>query len=246
MSQFKYLGITFTTRLSASHHIDHIISKCESKIGILFSYLPLKQIPISIAINVFNTYVLPILTYGSSVWFPWCADSYIKKINAVYTKFLKRCCCLPFSTNNAITHYITNSSPICIALNNSNFNGFYSTYFPAELTGTKLKPPNENSINYSPIAEIPSFFWSAPIISLPNMPVLRRAVLYDALDIHHFHYCKTRKFHLSPEEDCICQFCNQTINYYYHYRQCPRTKNLSSCARLKLSMLSKSQNANQL
>ena len=67
-NSFTYLGIVFTTRLSSSKHVDYIVSKCNSRIGYLFSTLCLQDIPLGVALDVFKTYILPIITYGLPIW----------------------------------------------------------------------------------------------------------------------------------------------------------------------------------
>jgi len=89
-NEFTYLGVVFTTRLSSTKHIDHIVSKCNAKIGFLFSKLPLKEIPLSVAIDIFNVYVRPIATYCLPIWLSSMCAQAEQKLNSVFTKFLKR------------------------------------------------------------------------------------------------------------------------------------------------------------
>jgi hypothetical protein len=89
-NHFTYLGVVFTTRLAAGKHIDHIVSKCNGAVGVLFSRIPVKSIPLSVALNLFNTYILPIITYALPVWFPKTNDEGRKRLNAIFTKFMKR------------------------------------------------------------------------------------------------------------------------------------------------------------
>ena len=88
--EFVYLGVVLTTQLSATQHVLHIISKCNQRIGMLFSKLPMKSIPLPVALSVFAMYILPILTYALPVWFPKVTEESKKRLNSVFTKFLKR------------------------------------------------------------------------------------------------------------------------------------------------------------
>ena len=97
-NNFTYLGIVFTSRLSSAKHVKYIISKCNSRIGYLFSKLPLKDIPIHVALLIFNTYILPIITYGLPIWFPELKESSKCQLNSVYTKFIKRYLGIPNSS----------------------------------------------------------------------------------------------------------------------------------------------------
>lgn len=237
VNQFTYLGIVFTTRLSSSKHVLHIISKCQAKIGLLYSQLPLQKIPISVCVDVFNTYILPVMSYGLACWFPNITNTSCSKLNAVFTKYLKLCLGLPYNTNNAITYLLTNQLPVCETLKSLWRKSFYKLVFPEVLSGLYLNPPVDNPEEgtYSPVEHIPSYFWLSPVIDgpLPNLPEPRRALLYDLIDIHHSHLCTREDFHLLPEDSCLCKFCRQSANYSYHYRDCPMLKCLSPCGRYR-------------
>ena len=240
VNSFTYLGIVFTTRLSSTKHVDHIISKCQAKIGLLHSQLPLKNIPLSVCIDVFNTYILPVITYALPVWFPNVIESSCNKLNAVFTKFLKLCLGLPYNTNNAITYYLTNQTPVCETLKIKYEKAFYKVKFPEVLSGLQLTPPTDYSKDdlFSPLPSIPSYFWlSQPIVGhLPHLHEPRRALLYDSIDIHHFHLCTRDDFHLAPEETCVCRLCLQCADHWFHYRECPHLKHLSPCARYRKAL----------
>ena len=233
-NQFTYLGIVFTTRLSAAKHVNHIISKCNAKIGILFSRFPMKSIPLCAALDVFDIYVLPVVTYALPIWFQNITESLKCQLNSLYTKFLKRYLGLPYSSNNAIIHYMSQTSPLIYKLNARVLNAFHKITFPVALSGLKLTPPTEYTSIYNPIPDIPSYFWASTVIhdKLPILPEPRRALLYDTIDLHHFNLCSTRKFHTSSEENCICKLCHHTLEWY-HYRECPELSQLTPCSRLK-------------
>ena len=236
VNAFTYLGIVFTMRLSNSKHVKYILSKCRLKIGLLFSKLCLKNIPLSIAINVFNVYVLPIVTYGLPVWYPDISETSKNSINSMLTKFLKRYLGIPYSSNNAITHFITESNPLTVSLDALVLKATLNVTFPIELNGFRLPLPEEQFNEYNPIPSIPSTFWSSPPISkLPFTAEPRRALLYCAMDLIHCHVCKKKEFHLKPDEECICRFCNNSAPAY-HFRECYRLKRLTPCSLLKITI----------
>jgi hypothetical protein len=96
-NSFTYLGVVFTTRLAASKHVEHVISKCNAKVGYLFAKLPMKNIPLSVALDVFNIFVMPAITYALPIWYPDVTDSSKSQLNSLFTKFLKRHLGLPLS-----------------------------------------------------------------------------------------------------------------------------------------------------
>ena len=240
---FTYLGVVFTTRLSVTKHVDHIISKCNSKIGFLFGKLPIKDMPLNVVIDLFNTYVLPITTYALPIWYPNISAGSVKKIDSLYTKFLKRYLGLPYSTNNSIVHFLTHTSPLHTVLNCRCQSSALRITYPLTLNGFRVNIPIDDFVPYNPIPSIPPYFWlSQPLYrQLPIRQEPRRALLYDVIDLIHCHLCKTSCFHLEPvEETCLCRFCD-SIATHYHHRECPHLKNLSPSALLKKAFISKPQ-----
>ena len=242
-NNFTYLGVVFTTRLSASKHVEYIVSKCNSKIGFLFSKLPIKEIPINVALELFNVYILPIITYALPIWFPSIAEGSKKKINSMLTKFIKRFLGLPYSANNAFVHYLTSTIPLSLYLSTKLENATLNIKYPSLLNGFQVEIPSLHDYTYNPIPSIPTFLWLSPPLTkpLPARPEPRRALLYDVMDLVHSHICKTNAFHLEPDEDtCVCRFCNDRA-HHYHHKECPHLKYLSPCALLQKVFVVKEQ-----
>ena len=235
VNHFTYLGVVLTTRLSARRHIEHILSKCNARIGVLFTKLPVKSIPLQVAIQLFNIYVFPIVSYALSVWLPLATASQMRPLNAVFTKFLKRYLGIPYSTNNSLVYFVTETAPLSQQLNDRCYNQFLKIRYPTSMNGVRLTPPTEDRFKYSLIEEIPSYFWLTPVLKhsdLPLNPTSRRAILYEILDLYHPHLCVEDSFHKSPTEACLCRLCEMPADRF-HFRDCPATKHLSPCAKLK-------------
>ena len=162
--------------------------------------------------------------------------SAMKQPNSLFTKFLKRYLGLPYSANNAITHFLTGTIPLSDTLKSKALKAALRISYPSEINGASiaLPIPKEDLDIYSPYPQIPPYFWTSPVVNnLPHLSEPRRALLYEALDITHFHICKTKKFHLEPEEDtCICRFCDASAPHYHH-RECPQLRNLSPSALMR-------------
>ena len=232
-NQFTYLGVVFTTQLSSTAHVQHVLSKCNQRIGYLFCRLPLKKIPLPVVLHVFATYILPILTYAAPLWFPKCTKESKRKINSLFTKFLKRYLGLPYGTYNAIVHYITNTSPICQDLAKMVKPAFYKVCFPQCLGGVRFPPPEIEGSDYKVIEEIPTYFWLSTVLnSLPLNPESRRALLYDTIDLHHCKICVDGSKHPHPTMWCLCKLCGSEVKRF-HYRDCPELKSLTPCARMR-------------
>ena len=234
-NSFTYLGIVFTTRLSWTKHVDSIISKCQSKIGVLYSKLRLKEMPISVLFDAFNTYILPVITYGIPIWLPNLCKSAEKKLNSLYTKYLKRYLGVPYSLYNSIVHFLTSSCPLTEILKSKLLKSALKINYPRVFEGTVIDLPDDYLSNYNPVSKIPSWFWmSVPIHDhLPINPDARRALLYSVLDLVHPHICKRSDFHIHPDENyCRCSYCSEPADRF-HARNCLLLSRLSPSALLR-------------
>ena len=235
VNTFTYLGVVFSTRLSAHKHVLHIISKCNSRVGLLFSRLPLKELPLTTVLHVFNIYILPILTYCSTVWLPWLkSKADINRMNASFTKFLKRYLGVPYRTHNSIVHFITNTIPLNKTLKEKAQNLFLKVQFPRSLEGVQFTPPVMTD-EYQAFKELPSTFWASEVLSgeLPRGQESRRALMYDLIDLYHTHICIFEDMVGHPQGLCICKLCDNLIEGRYHYRTCPILSHLTPCARMR-------------
>ena len=235
-NNFTYLGVTFTTRLAAYKHVERVVSKCNSRVAMLFSKLPLNSIPIHVAITVFNMYVRSILTYCLPIWFRSIDQNSINKINALYTKFLKRCLGVPKSACNAKIHYILQTEPLCNYLHEQAQKMFYKIPFPTSLNGVQFHPPHPHWIMpYRRVQEVPTYFWISEQLSgpLPTNAVARRALMYEILDLYHHHVCRDADTHHGPLEDCRCKLCGRAVGRY-HFRDCTILFDLPPIAKLRL------------
>ena len=90
VNKFKYLGFPFSCQLSFSTHLQNLNSKARSRIGLLFSRLPINRLPLALALKIFDIYVLSIYRYGLPMWINSCSITAMKELDSVYLKYLKR------------------------------------------------------------------------------------------------------------------------------------------------------------
>jgi len=223
VNTFSYLGFTFSVQLSFSEHARMINAKARSKCGLLFSRLPLQQLPLNMVLELFDVFILPVYTYGLSLWIINCAESALQSINSTYTKFLKRYLQIPNFSNNAIVHFLSSTTPLSDKLRNMAPNITGSLSFPHCLHGYKISfldispSPSPTDI----YKDIPSTFWlSRTFFSLPVCQKSRRRLCRELLDLDHFQICQTTTFHPSPTLSCICTLCGNHA-HTYHARFCP-------------------------
>ena len=117
---------------------------------------------------------------------------------------------------------------------------FLKIPYPITLNGIQFNAPDPNLIRpYKAMEEIPSYFWISEIIRgpLPNNPATRRALLYDILDLYHYHLCNdVENKHNSPSENCRCNLCGARLGRY-HFRECIILFDLTPCEKFRFLKL---------
>ena len=221
----QYLGFNFSSQLRFSAHVDNLCSKANSRIGYLFSKLPLSRLPIPIIKLVFHTYILPIFRYGLCLYFPFCSDRALSKIDAVYSKFLKRYLRVPKHSNNELVYLIAESEPLIHTLKNELQKSFLSLSFPSHLTGFRpaLAEFIPDSISsYQASDHVPQYYQLDLIPHhIPTDPSHRHKLLKLCFDSMHYHLCSDTNFHKVSDicSTCICKFCGLHC-HLYHYQSC--------------------------
>ena len=90
VNSFRYLGVIFTSQLKYYEHVDRIVIKAKSKIGMIFAKTPVKEVGLDLALQLFDCYVKPIFEYCAIVWTSDFRKSYDQKINESLLLFLKK------------------------------------------------------------------------------------------------------------------------------------------------------------
>ena len=80
VSSYRYLGVTITSNLSWSLHINQTCCKAKRMMGFLYRHF--RQAAPSCLTRLYKSIILPILGYGASIWDPYHA-TYISKLDRV-------------------------------------------------------------------------------------------------------------------------------------------------------------------
>ena len=62
----KYLGVYIEADLSWKHHIEHISGKISKRVGVIAKLRHF--VPLQTVLSIFQTLILPYLTYGICAW----------------------------------------------------------------------------------------------------------------------------------------------------------------------------------
>ena len=160
VNSFTYLGFTFTTQLKFTDHLQKITTKAASKCGILFSKIKTRDVPLSVMLDLFTCYVLPVYQYGLALHIGKYSENAMNAANAVFSKFLKRYLGIPYWSNNSITYFITGTQPLMTTLQQLGQKSINALKFPHVLHGHKLSLVRNinTSVRYDPIQFIPNTF----------------------------------------------------------------------------------------
>ena len=134
-SSVKYLGYKFTSQLKFTTHAEALCHKASARMGFLFAKLHLASLPLPLVLQVFNTYILPIFQHGLCIWLPSISTGAQSRINAVFTKFLKRYLRGPKTASNGLTHFITQTQPLTLTLQNLLPQSYQSLILPSLFNG---------------------------------------------------------------------------------------------------------------
>ena len=134
---------------------------------------------------------------------------------------MKRYLGVPNHCRNSIVHHITETKPLFLTLKDTALKNLESLSFPEELSGHKLSFVNDIhqfETNYSPLKEIPSYYWRSRVIqNLPINPKMRKSICSEVFDLDHLTYCINKTFHSEFKEGCLCVVCLKPICAYHKY-----------------------------
>ena len=226
VNNFNYLGFGFSTQLSFSEHVKTINSKARAKCGLLFTRLPIIDLPLSTVLDLFSIFILPTYLYGLPLWYSNCSASSLQMVDATFTKYLKRYLHIPSHSNNASVHFLTSTIPLSKTLARSVPNAIGSLSFPPILHGHRLSFfPTAPSPDYKEdvaeiIEKIPTEFWLSRMPhNIPQNHLPRKHLMREILDSNHLQICQTKTFHPKPLPSCVCIHCGG-VAHVYHNRFC--------------------------
>ena len=105
-------GPSEVTTVLCNKHIESLIKRAKSKIGVLFARTPVNEVDLDLAMKLFQCYVQPIFEFNMIIWTTNYAESMDDKINVVLMGFLKRYCHIHPKTRNALVYHLTETRPL--------------------------------------------------------------------------------------------------------------------------------------
>lgn len=224
VSEFRYLGTIFTPQLTYSKHVENLIVKAKSKIGVIFARTPIKDVDIELAMKLFECYVQPIFEFNMIIWTSNYAKSLDERINVVLMSLLKRYCQFHPKTRNSLLYFITGTKPLSQTLHERAITQKDQLTQLNEGLGLDLDdlliikerqrtPPEA----YEIIKQIPSEFWwqNIKFVKLPANSINRRKLSVKLVDGEHRTNCIRTHFHLESDITCIFKMCGHQLVWYH-------------------------------
>ena len=227
-------------QLSFTEHLNAQIAKANAKIGFLYSRLKLCEISMELCLQIFTTYIQPIVEYGLGVWWRETSKNAIKSLNATFSKYLKRRLGANRSANSAFVHYLTNTKPLEVKFDETRFEKAWNNLQLPHLKGLVFPKPENGGQRWKAVEKVPSYMWSNEVAHLPKSYQHRRKVANMQLGWGHFDLCANQTFHrpyLLENQDltwdftgtkakevityCICVGCGEKMQWNHH-RYCAR------------------------
>ena len=223
VNEFVYLGVTLTTQLAYSKHLERINAKARSKIGLIFAKTPVVNTDVKLAEDLFNVYIKPLYDYCSGIWTTNVNKAATDNMDRVYLKYWKRYLGVPKSSSTDITYLASGKVPFSQKIFEDPTKPLQSINLSIPLPGHQLrliknKPKTPEEYKFE--KEVPGKFWEILYAqhSLPTNYYLRKKFTNNLFDIDHKKYCDRPKseFHNEADPDkCKCKDCKQPMHWYH-------------------------------
>ena len=117
VKSFTYLGFTICAKnCSFQKTMDDLSLKANRAVFAIKSKIKLSQLPMKLAIKIFNTQIVPILLYGSEVWGPYMNFDYTSwdqsRTERIQTQFIKQVLGCNFQTSNNMARADSGCRPL--------------------------------------------------------------------------------------------------------------------------------------
>ena len=223
VSEFVYLGVTFTPQLAFSKHLEKLNARARAKIGHIFATTPIQNVSSNLAEELFKVYIQPIYEYCSAIWTSKVCKSALDNMDRVYLKFWKRYLQIPKSSSTDLTYLIAGTYPFSERIFQNPTKSLQTINLSIKLPGHQLnlvkncpKPMEEYVFN----KEVHPKFWEIlhSQYRLPSDEDLRRRFTSKIFDLKHKYQCNRLKsdFHnLADPMKCKCKMCEQPMDWYH-------------------------------
>jgi hypothetical protein len=209
VTEFIYLGVKFqASGISFSKHIDKRVKAS------IFASSKLNSLPktsVETALKIFDLAISPVASYGIEAVWPHLTMADLHHLETAKTRFLKKALNLSKFTKSRYVYELADTG-----------------LFVEDLR-LKFNLPETESYNkfltnksYSS-TDIDDKFYDTP--ALVNQDWKKSCFedrhLFTRYACHGFHYvlCRTKSYHASASETCVCDKCNQQMDLY-HFLDC--------------------------
>jgi hypothetical protein len=215
VTDFCYLGVIFQP--SGNSFARHIEKRCRAALLSTCSIVGLNRLSIETAGKLFHLKVAPIASYAIEVIWPYLTLSDLQNLERVKTRYFKRVLCLSKYNKSRYVYHL-------IAKNEKLFVTELKEKFQLSETEAYSKFCESNSKNNKIICD--EFYQTETMLKdnwrkalFPDRNVFTRFACHG----YHYIFCKNKKYHFEPLDECICKFCEQKCEKY-HIKTCTRRK----------------------
>jgi hypothetical protein len=215
VNSFQYLGVTLTPSLASfNHHIQDRAAKATAR-GFMVEE-PYK-LSLQCALNIYDTYIEPVMSYGADIAWDSLPSSQIKVFDTVKASFMKRVLGLPLKTRNREVFIMCG----CLT-------GAESVKKRLKLNDTENYEKYTEEL-YMKSTEIDLVFYQTRVFSSDTWkaPMQEERHVLTRLAAHGYHHliCINQRFHRAGS-DCTCKLCGLACGQYH----------VMSCSENTLSM----------
>ena len=223
LSQFDYLGVTLTTQLAYSKHLEKINARARAKVGHIFATTSVGNVSAKLAMELFDVYIKPMYDYCAAIWTTKVCKSALDNMDRVYLKYWKRYLQVRRSSSANITYLVTGTYPLSERILENPTKALESINLSINLEGHQLQLIKNKPVQpekYIFQKEVPEKVWEILQAQkcLPSNPELRKKFTSKLFDLQHIYQCKRLKkdFHKNADPlKCKCVNCNEPMDWYH-------------------------------
>lgn len=236
VNSFKYLGLTLQTT-TRSYRL-HIRSRAAAATKAIWDIKTISRISLKTAMALFNAKIAPIATYGIELIWEKLSLQDLMTLEAVKSRFLKATLGVSRYTRSRLAYELAREPFFIEDLRMK----LPSTDSSNKLLQEREKKRREIWMEFYATTAMTNRSWTEANQDLRH--------LVNSMAVHGYHHkiCKNKCFH-DPEENCVCEMCEQPCDRYHITtckkrvkplaelcKQCEQSKRKVKCAASAITM----------
>jgi Reverse transcriptase (RNA-dependent DNA polymerase) len=211
VTDFIYLGVKF--QASGTSFSKHVAKRVQAAIFATSKLNSLSKTSVDTALKIFDLAISPIASYGIEAVWPFLSLADLHMLETAKTRFLKKTLCLSKFTKSRFVYELADT-------------GLFIDDLRLKYSLPATENYNKFLFNQSHSStEIDFKFYDTPAMVNQDWKkaCFENRHVFTRHACHGFHYvlCRTKKYHASATDTCVCAKCEQQMDLY-HFLDCTK------------------------